>query len=232
MGSLIGEGVYARCLSSLKDERVKASRTLSGPQGVKFTGDKAEFLEDIRKALYASKIISYMQGFMLMRQAAKEFGWTLDYGSLALMWRGGCIIRSVFLGKIKEAYDRNPELESLLLDPFFSEAVQERQGSLHNIVVTAVQFGIPLPCFAAGLTIYDGYRSAILPANLIQTQRDYFGAHTYELLSNPGHFIHTKWTGWGGMSPPQPTMLKDHLHIAQTGYRVEAKLSVGEEDML
>ncbi|KAM9350348.1 6-phosphogluconate dehydrogenase, decarboxylating-like [Symphorus nematophorus] len=196
--SVIGEGVYARCLSSLKDERIKASRILSGPQGVKFTGNKAEFLEDIRKALYASKIISYAQGFMLLRQAAKEFGWTLDYGSLALMWRGGCIIRSVFLGKIKEAYDRNAELESLLLDPFFGNAVQERQESWRRTVITAVQHGISIPCFATGLSFYDGYRSEMLPANLIQAQRDYFGAHTYELLSNPGHFIHTNWTPWGG----------------------------------
>ncbi|KAM9350890.1 6-phosphogluconate dehydrogenase, decarboxylating [Symphorus nematophorus] len=196
--TLIGEAVYARCLSSLKDERVMASRSLSGPQGVKFSGDKAAFLDDIKKALYASKIISYTQGFMLMRQAAKEFGWTLNYGGLALMWRGGCIIRSVFLGKIKEAFDRDAELQSLLLDPFFSDAVQECQDSWRRTIATAVQHGIPVPCFSTALSFYDGYRSEMLPANLIQAQRDYFGAHTYELLSNPGHFIHTNWTGWGG----------------------------------
>ncbi|XP_071763510.1 6-phosphogluconate dehydrogenase, decarboxylating [Centroberyx gerrardi] len=196
--TLIGEAVFARCLSSLKDERVEASRSLSGPQGVKFSGDKASFLEDIRKALYASKIISYAQGFMLLRQAAKEFGWSLNYGAIALMWRGGCIIRSVFLGKIKEAFDRDSELQSLLLDNFFSNAVQDCQDSWRKAIGTGVQHGIPMPCFTTALSFYDGYRHNTLPANLLQAQRDYFGAHTYELLSNPGKFIHTNWTGHGG----------------------------------
>nr|AAH44196.1 Phosphogluconate hydrogenase [Danio rerio]AAI65755.1 Pgd protein [Danio rerio] len=196
--TLIGEAVFARCLSSLKDERVQASKSLSGPQGVKFTGNKAQFLEDIRKALYASKIISYAQGFMLLRQAALEFGWSLNYGAIALMWRGGCIIRSVFLGKIKEAFDRNPELQSLLLDSFFSKAVQDCQDSWRRVVSTGVQQGIPMPSFTTALSFYDGYRHEMLPANLLQAQRDYFGAHTYELLSNPGTFIHTNWTGHGG----------------------------------
>ncbi|XP_029994223.1 6-phosphogluconate dehydrogenase, decarboxylating [Sphaeramia orbicularis] len=196
--TLIGEAVFARCLSSLKDERVEASGSLSGPQGVQFSGNKAAFLEDIRKALYASKIISYAQGFMLLRQAAKEFGWSLNYGAIALMWRGGCIIRSVFLGKIKEAFDRDSELQNLLLDSFFSNAVQDCQESWRRTVSTGVQHGIPMPCFTTALSFYDGYRHEKLPANLLQAQRDYFGAHTYELLSNPGHFIHTNWTGHGG----------------------------------
>ncbi|XP_076597859.1 6-phosphogluconate dehydrogenase, decarboxylating [Chaetodon auriga] len=196
--TLIGEAVFARCLSSLKDERVEASKSLSGPQGVKFSGDKAAFLEHIRKALYASKIISYAQGFMLLRQAAKEFSWSLNYGAIALMWRGGCIIRSVFLGKIKEAFDRDAELQNLLLDNFFSSVVQDCQESWRTTVSTGVQHGIPMPCFTTALAFYDGYRHEQLPANLIQAQRDYFGAHTYELLSKPGHFIHTNWTGHGG----------------------------------
>ncbi|TSR39591.1 Kinesin-like protein KIF1B [Bagarius yarrelli] len=196
--TLIGEAVFARCLSSLKDERVVASKSLTGPQGAKFTGDKTQFLEDIRKALYASKIISYAQGFMLLRQAAKEFGWSLNYGGIALMWRGGCIIRSVFLGKIKEAFDRDTELQNLLLDSFFRKAVQDCQESWRRVVSTGVQLGIPMPSFTTALSFYDGYRHAMLPANLLQAQRDYFGAHTYELLSNPGNFIHTNWTGHGG----------------------------------
>uniref|UniRef100_A0A087XEE0 6-phosphogluconate dehydrogenase, decarboxylating n=1 Tax=Poecilia formosa TaxID=48698 RepID=A0A087XEE0_POEFO len=196
--TLIGEAVFARCLSSLKEERVQASRSLSGPQGLKFDGNKAAFLEDIRKALYASKIISYAQGFMLLRQAAKEFGWTLNYGAIALMWRGGCIIRSVFLGKIKEAFDRDADLQNLLLDNFFSNAVQDCQESWRRTVCAGVQHGIPMPCFTTALSFYDGYRHDMLPANLLQAQRDYFGAHTYELLSNPGHYIHTNWTGHGG----------------------------------
>ncbi|KTG07408.1 hypothetical protein cypCar_00031900 [Cyprinus carpio] len=166
--TLIGEAVFARCLSSLKDERVQASKSLTGPQGVKFTGNKEQFLEDIRKALYASKIISYAQGFMLLRQAAVEFGWSLNYGAIALMWRGGCIIRSVFLGKIKEAFDRNSELQSLLLDNFFSKAVQDCQDSWRRVVSTGVQQGIPMPCFTTALSFYDGYRHEMLPANLLQ----------------------------------------------------------------
>ncbi|KAG7261139.1 hypothetical protein CRUP_005287 [Coryphaenoides rupestris] len=196
--TLIGEAVFARCLSSLKDERVVASQSLSGPQVAKFSGDKASFLEDIRKALYASKIISYTQGFMLLRQAAKELGWTLNYGAIALMWRGGCIIRSVFLGKIKEAFDRDAGLQNLLLDDFFSNAIKDCQASWRRVVSTGVQQGIPMPCFTTALSFYDGYRLNVLPANLLQAQRDYFGAHTYELLSKPGQHIHTNWTGRGG----------------------------------
>jgi len=196
--TLIGEAVFARCLSSLKDERIQASKKLKGPQKIQFEGDKKAFLEDIRKALYASKIISYAQGFMLLRQAATEFGWTLNYGGIALMWRGGCIIRSVFLGKIKDAFDRNPQLQNLLLDDFFKSAVENCQGSWRRAVSTGVQAGIPMPCFTTALSFYDGYRHEMLPANLIQAQRDYFGAHTYELLAKPGQFIHTNWTGHGG----------------------------------
>uniref|UniRef100_A0A8V0YZ27 6-phosphogluconate dehydrogenase, decarboxylating n=1 Tax=Gallus gallus TaxID=9031 RepID=A0A8V0YZ27_CHICK len=196
--TLIGEAVFARCLSSLKDERVQASKLLNGPKLTQFSGNKKAFLEDIRKALYASKIISYAQGFMLLRQAAKEFGWTLNYGGIALMWRGGCIIRSVFLGKIKDAFDRNPELQNLLLDDFFKTAVEKCQDSWRHVISTGVQHGIPMPCFTTALSFYDGYRHEVLPANLIQAQRDYFGAHTYELLSKPGVFIHTNWTGHGG----------------------------------
>ncbi|MGH0121715.1 UNVERIFIED_CONTAM: hypothetical protein FKN15_000187 [Acipenser sinensis] len=196
--TLIGEAVFARCLSSLKEERVEASKHLKGPKGGEFNGDKKVFLEDIRQALYASKIISYAQGFMLLRQAAKEFGWSLNYGGIALMWRGGCIIRSVFLGKIKEAFDRNPELQSLLLDDFFRKAVQDCQESWRRAVSTGVQVGIPMPCFTTALSFYDGYRHDMLPANLLQAQRDYFGAHTYELLTKPGQYIHTNWTGHGG----------------------------------
>ncbi|PKK24191.1 6-phosphogluconate dehydrogenase, decarboxylating isoform X1 [Columba livia] len=196
--TLIGEAVFARCLSSLKEERVQASKLLSGPEVTPFGGNKKAFLEDIRKALYASKIISYAQGFMLLRQAAKEFGWTLNYGGIALMWRGGCIIRSVFLGKIKDAFDRNPDLQNLLLDDFFKTAVENCQDSWRRVISTGVQIGIPMPCFTTALSFYDGYRHEVLPANLIQAQRDYFGAHTYELLSKPGVFIHTNWTGHGG----------------------------------
>ncbi|XP_043532169.1 6-phosphogluconate dehydrogenase, decarboxylating [Chiloscyllium plagiosum] len=196
--TLIGEAVFARCLSSLKDERITASKQLAGPNDPKFSGDKKTFLEDIRQALYASKIISYAQGFMLLRQAAKEFNWCLNYGGIALMWRGGCIIRSVFLGKIKDAFDANPDLQNLLLDQFFMKAVQNCQESWRHVVSTGVRMGIPMPCFSTALSFYDGYRHKMLPANLIQAQRDYFGAHTYELLCQPGKFIHTNWTGHGG----------------------------------
>jgi len=196
--TLIGEAVFARCLSAMKDERVKASKVLSGPKP-KFEGDKAAFIEDIRKALYASKIVSYAQGFALMRAAAQTYGWNLNYGGIALMWRGGCIIRSVFLGKIKEAFDKNPELTNLLLDPFFKEKVEASQDSWRRVVATAVMNGIPVPAFASALTYYDGYRSERLPANLLQAQRDYFGAHTYERIDRPrGEYFHTNWTGHGG----------------------------------
>ncbi|PFX26134.1 6-phosphogluconate dehydrogenase, decarboxylating [Stylophora pistillata] len=196
--TLIGESVFARCLSSLHAERVEASSHLKGPATTKYAGDKKEFIEHIRKALYASKIVSYAQGFMLMREAAKEFNWTLNYGGIALMWRGGCIIRSVFLGNIKDAFIKNPSLQNLLLDDFFKTAIHNCQDSWRKVVAAAVTLGIPTPAFSTALAFYDGYRSARLPANLIQAQRDYFGAHTYELLSKPGHFVHTNWTGHGG----------------------------------
>jgi 6-phosphogluconate dehydrogenase len=195
--TLIGESVFARCLSALKDERVTASKILKGPQN-KFEGDKQKFTEDIRKALYASKIVSYAQGFMLLREAAQQFKWNLNYGGIALMWRGGCIIRSVFLGNIKSAFDKNPNLKNLLVDDFFRNEITKCQDSWRQVVSNAVLLGIPTPCFSTALAFFDGYRSATLPANLIQAQRDYFGAHTYELLSSPGNYIHTNWTGRGG----------------------------------
>lgn len=196
--TLIGESVFARCLSSLTEERSQASKVLKGPQNTQYTGDKKQFLENIRQALYASKIVSYAQGFMLLREAAKVHGWNLNYGGIALMWRGGCIIRSVFLGNIKLAFEKNPSLVNLLLDPFFTQAVHKCQASWRTVVATAAQLGIPVPCFSTALAFFDGYRSERLPANLIQAQRDYFGAHTYELLTRPGQFIHTNWTGHGG----------------------------------
>merc|ERR1712083_459482 len=196
--TLIGESVFARCLSSIKDERVRASGMLKGPEVTKYNGDKKQFVEDIRQALYASKIVSYAQGFMLLREAANVFGWKLNYGGIALMWRGGCIIRSVFLGDIKAAYEKNPELDNLLLDDFFKNAIHKAQASWRKVVAQAVLLGVPTPCFSTALAFYDGYRSSRLPANLIQAQRDYFGAHTYELLSEPGKYVHTNWTGLGG----------------------------------
>ena len=196
--TLIGEAVFARCLSALKEERVKASAMLAGAD-VKFGGDKKAFLEDMKEALYASKIISYAQGYQLMAAAAKEYGWDLNYGGIALMWRGGCIIRSVFLGKIKEAYENNPKLENLLLDPFFKDAVGSAQQSWRRVVIAAVRMGVPMPAIGSALAFYDGYRSERLPANLLQAQRDYFGAHTYERVDKPrGEFFHTNWTGHGG----------------------------------
>lgn len=196
--TLIGEAVFARCLSSLKDERVNASKQLSGPKLAQFTGDKTKFIEQISQALYASKIISYAQGFMLFREAAKQFNWKLNYGGIALMWRGGCIIRSAFLGDIKKAFDTKPDLSNLLLDNFFKKAIADCQDGWREIVATASKQGIPIPAMSSALSFYDGFRSARLPANLIQAQRDYFGAHTYELLSAPGQVIHTNWTGRGG----------------------------------
>lgn len=196
--TLIGESVFARCLSALKDERVQASKSLNGPAQTKYSGDKKAFIEKIRQALYASKIVSYSQGFMMMREAAKEYNWELNYGAIALMWRGGCIIRSRFLGNIREAFGKNKQLSNLLLDDFFKDAVNHAQSGWRDVVAAAVQLGIPTPCFSTALAFYDGYRSARVPANLIQAQRDYFGAHTYELLSEPGKFHHTDWTGRGG----------------------------------
>uniref|UniRef100_A0A0A9YAC6 6-phosphogluconate dehydrogenase, decarboxylating n=1 Tax=Lygus hesperus TaxID=30085 RepID=A0A0A9YAC6_LYGHE len=196
--TLIGESVFARCLSSLVDERQVASKKLGGPTNKKYTGDKKAFLEAIKHALYASKIVSYTQGFMLMREAAKEYKWALNYGSIALMWRGGCIIRSAFLGDIKRAFDENPELSSLLLDDFFRKETARCQDGWRKVVSEAALAGVPVPALSAALAFYDGYRSPRLPANLLQAQRDYFGAHTYELLGSPGLFIHTNWTGHGG----------------------------------
>jgi len=196
--TLIGEAVFARCLSALKEERVAASKVLTGPK-LKFKGDKKAFIDDLRQALYASKIVSYAQGYQLMRAAAKEHNWNLNYGEIALMWRGGCIIRSIFLGKIKEAFDRNPNLDNLLLDPFFKDAVEKAQPAWRRVVTTAIELGIPIPAMSSALAFYDGYRNERLPANLLQAQRDYFGAHTYERVDKPrGQFFHTNWTGRGG----------------------------------
>jgi 6-phosphogluconate dehydrogenase len=196
--TLIGEAVLARSLSALKEERIKASTILNGPTRA-FEGDTDPFVDDIRQALYASKIISYTQGYMLMREAAKEYDWELNYGSIALMWREGCIIRSVFLEKIKQAYDSNPSLSNLLLDPYFEQEVEQAQEAWRRVVAKAVEFGIPVPAMSSALAFYDGYRTKRLPANLIQAQRDYFGAHTYERIDQPrGTFFHTNWTGTGG----------------------------------
>jgi len=196
--TLVVEAVFARALSAQKEERVKASGILTGPKP-HFTGDKKQFIEDLRKALYASKVISYAQGYTLMREAAKEYGWNLNYGNIALLWRGGCIIRSAFLGKIKTAFDKNPGLENLILDPYFKRIIDTSQSSWRKVVGEALQNGIPAPSMAAALTYYDGYRTERLPANLLQAQRDYFGAHTYERTDQPrGKFFHTDWTGHGG----------------------------------
>ncbi len=196
--TLIGEAVFARCLSSLKEKRVAASKVLTGPKA-EFDGDKKAFVDDLKQALYASKIISYAQGYQLMTEAASEYKWNLNYGGIALMWRGGCIIRSAFLGKIKEAFDNNPNIDNLLLDPFFKNAVEKAQDSWRRVVTAAVQMGIPVPAICAALAYFDGYRHDRLPANLLQAQRDYFGAHTYERVDKPrGEFFHTNWTGRGG----------------------------------
>ena len=196
--TLIGESVFSRCLSAQKNERVEASEILKGPEP-DFSGNRVEFIEDLRQALYASKMVSYAQGYVLMREAAKEYGWDLNYGGIALMWRGGCIIRSVFLGKIKEAFDKDPQLKNLLLDPFFKETLHRAQESWRKVVASAVISGIPVPALSSALCYFDGYRSERLPANLLQAQRDYFGAHTYERIDRPrGEFFHTNWTGRGG----------------------------------
>jgi 6-phosphogluconate dehydrogenase len=196
--TLIGEAVFARCLSAIKDERVVAAKALKGPKAA-FKGDKKQMVKDLEEALYASKIVSYAQGYQLMRAAADSYGWDLNYGGIALMWRGGCIIRSAFLGKIKDAFDANPELDNLLLDPFFKRAVTRAQKAWRRVVSSAVELGIPMPAIGAALAYYDGYRAARLPANLLQAQRDYFGAHTYERIDKPrGEFFHTNWTGRGG----------------------------------
>ena len=196
--TLIGESVFSRCLSAMKPERVKAAKAFPRELPV-FEGDREAFIECIRKALYASKIISYAQGYALMRAVAKTNNWNLNYGGIALMWRGGCIIRSVFLGKIKEAYDKNPALENLLLDEYFGETIKSLVPAWREVVAWAVKSGIPMPAFSSALSYFDGYTTACLPANLLQAQRDYFGAHTYERIDQPrGQFFHTNWTGRGG----------------------------------
>jgi len=196
--TLIGEAVYGRTLSALKSERVEASKILSGPKP-KFDGDKKQFIEDLRKALYASKIVSYAQGYVLMKNAAEEFDWKLNYGGIALMWRGGCIIRSMFLGEIKKAFDKNPNLSNLLLDPFFKEKIESSQEAWRRVIAASVTNGIWIPALSTALNYFDGFRNSRLPANLLQAQRDYFGAHTYERVDKPrGEFFHTNWTGRGG----------------------------------
>ncbi len=196
--TLIGESVFARCLSAQKDLRVQASKVINGPKA-KFEGDKAQFVDDLKMALYGAKIISYAQGYNLMMEAAQEYNWNLNYGEIALMWRGGCIIRSAFLGDIKEAFDNNPELPNLLLDPFFKEKVENAQEGWRRVCATALSNGIPVPALTSALCYFDGFRTERLPANLLQAQRDYFGAHTYERTDKPrGEFFHTNWTGRGG----------------------------------
>lgn len=196
--TLIGEAVFSRCLSALKDERVAASVELAPSVFPVVCEDRADFIRCLRSALYCAKIVSYAQGFMLLREAAKEFNWKLNYGGIALMWRGGCIIRSQFLGAIKDAFESRPDLTNLLLDDFFKEALREGQYGWRHICSQAMLWGVPVPAFSTALSFYDGYRSARLPANLLQAQRDYFGAHTYELLGQEGKFVHTNWTGTGG----------------------------------
>jgi 6-phosphogluconate dehydrogenase len=197
--TLIGESVFARCLSALKDERVAASKVLNGTAKAPTVAERKEFIEEVRRALYCSKMISYAQGYMLLRAAEKDQGWHLNMGGIALMWRGGCIIRSVFLGNIKAAFDKNPDLANLLLDDFFSSALNKYQASWRKALVQAIEIGVPTPAFSTALAFYDGYRTARLPANLLQAQRDYFGAHTYERVDKPrGEFFHTNWTGHGG----------------------------------
>jgi 6-phosphogluconate dehydrogenase len=194
----IAEAVFARFLSAIKEERVAASKVLSGP-ATTFDGGRAALLNDIRQALYASKICSYAQGFQLLKMAAAEYDWDLNYGGIALMWREGCIIRAQFLGRIKEAYDAQPDLPNMLLAPYFKDAIDRSQKSWRRTVATAVTYGIPVPAFSSALSYFDGYRMARLPANLLQAQRDYFGAHTYERVDKPrGEFFHTNWTGHGG----------------------------------
>ncbi|MBI3211216.1 MAG: NADP-dependent phosphogluconate dehydrogenase, partial [Simkania negevensis] len=196
--TLIAEAVFARCVSALKEERLEMSKHFRGPK-ISFKGNKEEMVEKIKQALYASKIISYVQGFMLMRAAAKEMKWHLEYGSIALMWRGGCIIRSRFLKEIKKGFDQSPDLSSLLLDPFFQKEIKRCEPSWRSVVSLSAEIGIPTPCFSSALSFFDGYRQERLPANLLQAQRDFFGAHTYERIDAPrGKFFHTNWTGTGG----------------------------------
>jgi 6-phosphogluconate dehydrogenase len=197
--TLIGESVFARCLSALKDERVAASKVLEGPKKVRTVSEKKEFIEDVRRALYCSKMVSYAQGYMLLRAIEQEQNWELNMGGIALMWRGGCIIRSAFLGNIKAAFDKNPKLQNLLLDDFFSSALNKYGWSWRKAIVHAIEIGVPTPAFSTALSFYDGYRTERLPANLLQAQRDFFGAHTYERVDKPrGEYFHTNWTGTGG----------------------------------
>ncbi|MDR0602360.1 MAG: decarboxylating NADP(+)-dependent phosphogluconate dehydrogenase [Treponema sp.] len=196
--TLIGEAVFSRCLSAARAERVRAGKIFSGP-GIEKPVDESSFIEDLGKALYAAKVVSYAQGYLLMREAAREYKWNLNYGGIALMWRGGCIIRSAFLGKIKEAFDKKPDLENLLLDPFFTRVIEDAQEPWRRVAVSAVKNGVPTPALLSALAYFDGYRNERLPANLLQAQRDYFGAHTYERIDRPrGEFFHTNWTGKGG----------------------------------
>ena len=196
--TMISEAVYGRCLSATKEDRVEASKILQGPKP-KFTGDKRAFLADLAQALYASKIVSYTQGYVLLKSAAEEYKWNLNYGGIAVLWRGGCIIRSKFLGRIKDAFDKNPRLTNLLLDPFFKETIDRSQDAWRRVLSTAILNGIWVPAMATALNYYDGFRNSRLPANLLQAQRDYFGAHMYERIDKPrGEFFHTNWTGRGG----------------------------------
>jgi 6-phosphogluconate dehydrogenase len=197
--TLIGESVFARCLSALKDERMAAAKILEGPKKVLTVSEKKEFIEDVRRALYCSKMVSYAQGYMLLRAIEQEQKWELNMGGIALMWRGGCIIRSVFLGDIKKAFDNDPKLQNLLLDKFFSSALNKYGWSWRKAIIHAIEIGVPTPAFSTALAFYDGYRTERLPANLLQAQRDFFGAHTYERVDKPrGEFFHTNWTGQGG----------------------------------
>ena len=196
--TLIGEAVFSRVLSSQKDLRVKASKVLSGPVP-QIEKDKKQLIDDLKDALFGARLVSYAQGYNLMSEAAKEYKWDLNYGGIALMWRGGCIIRSAFLGDIKKAFDKNPALENLLLDDFFKQKIEALQAGWRRIIVKAVINGIPVPALASALNYFDGFRQERLPANLLQAQRDYFGAHTYERVDKPrGQFFHTNWTGRGG----------------------------------
>lgn len=197
--TLVTEAVFARSLSSLKEERIKSSKILMGPTKQPFNTDKTSFINDLKNALFASKLVSYAQGFHLMREAAKEFSWKLNFGGIALMWRGGCIIRSMFLGKIKEAFEQNGDLTNLLLSPYFAQKIHTSQNGWRKVIATSITNGIPLPAMSSALSYYDGFRTERLPANLLQAQRDYFGAHTYERIDKPrGEFFHTNWTGQGG----------------------------------
>lgn len=199
VATAITEAVYSRSLSALKEERVAASKILNGPQYQPFNGDRDGFVDDVKNALFASKICSYAQGFQLLSMAAAENGWSLNYGNIALMWRGGCIIRAQFLDRIKDAFEKDNQLPNLLVAPYFQQAIENAQNSWRNVITTAVTHGVPVPAFSSALAYFDGYRSAQLPANLLQAQRDYFGAHTYERSDKErGKFFHTNWTGQGG----------------------------------